>query len=282
MLGPVNGSGTGMASIGNGPGPGRAGGAAATVFVVGAGQGRCIDGIAAGDLIAVDCPGIPDFAALRRCLADDGAGGTRITLPDGSVTRVPGLDAASLGPERFSFGAVPVCFVRGTLIDTAAGARRIETLRPGDLIRTCDNGLRPLLYVSRATYDFGPGPQAMKPLRLKPDALAQGWPERELLVSPEHRLGLPAVAPRLLLAARRLRHLAGVSERPNCRLARYFHLLMERHELVRANGAWAETLLVTETTIRVARIPPELQDKARQMVRPLAMSAAEVAERVEA
>lgn len=257
-------------------------GAAATVFVVGAGGDRIIHGMSERDVIAVDCAGITDFAALRRCLAEDGRWGARIALPDGSVTRIAGLDYRTLGAERFRFGVAPVCFLRGTLIETATGARRVETLKPGDMIRTFDRGWQPLRHVSRSTHDFGPGPQAMKPVRLKPHALARGVPERELLVSPGHRIGLPATAPRVLLAARKLRHLAGVSDRANCRLARYFHLLMEQHELVRANGAWAETLLVTDATIRAAGLPEALQGLARQMVRPLAANAAEAARGVEA
>lgn len=263
-----------MNSGGEGVGLDRGGGAA--VFVVNGG-GRRIGGFSAGDVIAVDHPGIADFAALRPCLDDDGQGGTRITLPDGAVTRLPGLKPGALGPEDFIFGPVPVCFMRGTLIETASGARRIETLRAGEMIRTHDRGLQPLLHVSCASYHFGPGPQAMKPVRLKPHALARGRPARELLVSPEHRIGLPVAAPQVLLAARKLRHLPGVSDRPNCRVARYFHLLMERHELVRANGVWAETLLLTEATVRAARIPAGLRGHARQLARPLAVRAAEAA-----
>ena len=106
-------------------------GAAATVFVVGAGGDRIIHGMSERDVIAVDCAGITDFAALRRCLSEDGRWGARIALPDGSVTRIAGLDYRTLGAERFRFGVAPVCFLRGTLIETATGARRVETLKPG-------------------------------------------------------------------------------------------------------------------------------------------------------
>lgn len=252
------------------------------VFVVGAGGDWCIEGFGPGDVIAVDCPGVADFAALRTCLSEDGQGGTRMRLPGGQVIRVAGLDGHSLGAGRVRFGPGPAGFLRGTLIGTAAGARRVETLRPGDLILTRDHGAQPLLHVSRTELHFGPGAQAMKPLRLAPHALAPGVPEREMRVPPGLRLGLPAAAPQVVLAARKLRYLAGVSGRPNCRVARCYHLLLERHELVRANGAWAETLLLTGTTEALAGIPAALQGKARQMVRPLAVSAAEAAGDVEA
>jgi len=269
---------------GTAPAGARAGAADGRVFVV-AGGDWCIEGFGPGDAIAVACPGITDLAAWRACLGDDGKGGARITLPDGSVTRVAGMDGRSLralGDDRVRFGPGPAGFLRGTLIGTADGARRVETLRPGDLIRTCDRGLQPLLHVSRTEYHFGPGAQAMKPLRLAPHTLAPGLPERELRVVPGLRIGLPAAVPRVVLAARRLRHLAGMSARPNCRVARCYHLLMERHELVQANGLWAETLLLTGTTVASARVPAAWQGAARQMVRPLVARAAEAAGGVEA
>lgn len=257
----------------------------ADTFVVGANSStNTIEDFSAadGDVIAISYPGIASFTDLQPYLSDDGNWGTLISLPDGSVTQVKWLDYGSVSAAQFAFGAAPVCFLRGTLIETAQGTRRVETLGRGDLIRTHDHGWQPLLCVTRSTYRFGPGTHRMKPIRLKPHALARGVPERELRVSPQHRIALPPTAPRMLLPARKLLHLPGVSERPNCRTARYYHLLMERHELVRANGAWAETLLVTETTIREARIPAALQGKARQLARPLAVRAAEAAGGVEA
>ncbi|MEQ8899243.1 MAG: Hint domain-containing protein [Roseovarius sp.] len=117
------------------------------VFVV-AGGDWCIEGFGPRDVIAVDCPGITDIAAWRACLGDDAPGGARITLPDGSVTRVAGLDGRSLGAlgeDRVRFGPGPAGFLRGTLIGTAEGARRVETLRPGDLILTRDHACEDLV-----------------------------------------------------------------------------------------------------------------------------------------
>ncbi len=222
-----------------------------------------------GDLIAINYPGITSFTELEPYLSDDGNWGTLISLPDGSVTQVKWLGYATISASNFTFESGPVCFLKGTLIETEAGPRPVETLGPGDLLLTHDNGLQPLRFVSFQTYRFGPGPHRMKPIRLRAGALGPGCPARELLVSPQHRLALPQVDPQVLVAARKLQSLPGVSGRPGCKTACYYHLLMDRHELLRANGAWAETMLVTEYTIRLARIPPEMRLAGMTPVRPL-------------
>jgi hypothetical protein len=64
-----------------------------------------------------------------------------------------------------------------------------------------------------------------------------------------------------------------VSERPSCRLARYYHLLLDRHELVRANGAWAETLLLTGYSAGLARLPAALRRVKMAPARPIGTTA---------
>ncbi|NNF23942.1 MAG: hypothetical protein HKN63_03935 [Rhodobacteraceae bacterium] len=64
---------------------------------------------------------------------DDDAGGLSgtATLLDGTVITFEEIETI-------------ICFTQGTLIETAFGPRPVETLRPGDLVRTRDRGLRPL------------------------------------------------------------------------------------------------------------------------------------------
>lgn len=45
-------------------------------------------------------------------------------------------------------GAAVVCFAKGTLIDTPAGPRAIETLVPGDPVCTEEGGALPVLWIS--------------------------------------------------------------------------------------------------------------------------------------
>ncbi|MGR3376455.1 Hint domain-containing protein [Salipiger abyssi] len=244
----------------------------ADVFVISADSGtNYIEDYSAadGDILAINYPGITTYDELAPYLSDDGNYGTLVSLPDGSVTQVRWLNYASLSSSNFSFESGAVCLLRGTLIETEEGPRRVETLRPGDRLLTLDHGMQPLLFSSSSTYRFRDGPHRMKPVRLRKHALGPGFPERELRVSPQHRIAIPQDNPRLLVSARKLAGVAGVTDRPGCRLAHYFHLLLGAHELIRANGAWVETLLVTDYTIRLAGIPAELQGMARVPARRL-------------
>ncbi len=220
-----------------------------------------------GDILLVDYPGITTYSELEPYLSDDGNWGTLISLPDGSVTQVKWLNYASQSESDFSFQSGPVCFLKGTLIDTATGARLVETLRPGDLVETLDNGMQPVRYISCRCYKFKNGPHKMKPIRIRPNALGPKTPNRELLVSPQHRIALPQNNPTHIVAAKRLLRLPGVTERPSCKIARYYHILLDQHQLVRANGAWAETLLVTKYSSDQAQLPSQLQRTRMKPIR---------------
>lgn len=85
----------------------------------------------------------------------------------------------------------------------------------------------------------------MKPLRIPPARFGVNLPARELLLSPQHRIALPQTAPKRLVPARRLVDRFGLQQRHHCRIANYYNILMDRHEMIRANGLWVETLLLT-------------------------------------
>ena len=140
-----------------------------------------------------------------------------------------------------------VCFADGTLIATPHGPRPVEDLGPGDLVQTLDHGAQPILWAGGQTVlARGPG----RAYRLARDALGPGLPDRDLTLSAQHRVMLRSgVAARMtgtaevLVAATRLAGMRGIGQRDGIAEMRYHHILCARHELVRANGAWCETLL---------------------------------------
>ncbi len=145
-----------------------------------------------------------------------------------------------------------VCFVAGTLIDTALGPRPVETLAPGDLIQTMDNGLQPLCW--RGAVDITAQDMAMNgklhPVRIAAGALGHGLPRADLRLSRQHRVLVSGAAaqhafgaPEVLVPAIKLAGLPGIAVEAADSAVRYLHLLFERHEIVLANGAPAESLL---------------------------------------
>ncbi len=78
-------------------------------------------------------------------------------------------------------------------VRTPCGARRIENLRPGDLIVTRDNGLQPVRMVwtrSLTAAEIAADP-SLAPVRLKPRAIGPMMPQRDLLVAARHRILVP-------------------------------------------------------------------------------------------
>lgn len=177
------------------------------------------------------------------------------------------------------------CFVQGTLIRTARGPRPVESLRPGDLLVTLDHGLRPVLWrghrrADRAHLDLRPQD---RPIRIAAHALGPGSPARDLLVSPQHRMLLRSViaermlgAEEALVAARHLTALPGIDVQTDDRPVTYWHLLMQQHEVIEAEGAWTESLypgpvaLHAFSPAQVTQIHALLPDLARDGPPPLA------------
>lgn len=148
--------------------------------------------------------------------------------------------------ERRPVGVI--CFLPGTLIDTPGGPRAVETLEPGDRIDTRDSGPQPLVWrgethLSGAELYLHP---SLRPLRIRAGALDGGGPDVDLLVSPGHRLLLPAPAAltderELLVAAGDLEDGRTVRRDFSLTSVRYVHLMLERHEILTANGLPCES-----------------------------------------
>lgn len=182
-----------------------------------------------------------------------------------------------------------VCFCTGTLIETDRGPRAIETLQPGDLVLTRDNGLQPLRWLGQRR--LGPADLAvapnLRPVRISAGALGPGCPAHDLEVSPQHRLMVRSrIARRMfgadevLVAARHLCGLPGIAEIETATEVCYLHMLFDRHEIVQANGAPAESLHTGPMALRslsprarheIFTLFPELRGGAcpRQPARPL-------------
>ena len=93
------------------------------------------------------------------------------------------------------------CFTPGTRITTLRGQVPVETLKEGELVLTRDNGYQPILWIGRralsaAELDENP---AFQPVLLRASSLGPGVPERDMMVSQQHRMLIENAATQLLL-----------------------------------------------------------------------------------
>ena len=184
--------------------------------------------------------------------------------PDGSNTFV--------NNQTPTPGTTNICFTQGTLFDTPTGPRRIEHLRPGDLLVTKDNGPQEIRWIwartwSRPALRANP---ALRAIKVSKDALGNGLPRRDLLVSRHHRLLLSSkIAKRMygktevLAAAKDLTAIKGISIAPLTGPLTYYHILMQDHEILLAEGAPAESLYLGQEAIH--SIAPEARAELKQI-----------------
>lgn len=191
-------------------------------------------------------------------------GGTIIKFDDGATVFLRGVPPEILSKDSFIFDP-PVCFHTGTTILTPRGPCPVEELRPGDLVMTRDHGPQPLLWVTRSLHGPPEPPETWQSILIAPGALGPGIPGRPLRLSPQHRVMIvdPATGAEVLVAARKLVERRGIRALRGQRSADYVHLLLERHALLWAEGAAAETMLVAPASRH--RLPPDLSARLPDM-----------------
>ena len=145
--------------------------------------------------------------------------------------------------------SVTPCFTPGTVIATPQGARAVETLQPGDKVLTRDNGLQEIRWIGSKRVggrDLAAAPH-LNPVLIRQGALGNGLPERDMRVSPNHRVLVASDRTALyfeerevLVSAKHLVNHRGVHDVP-CTGITYIHFLFDRHEVVLSDGAWTES-----------------------------------------
>ncbi|WP_370634872.1 Hint domain-containing protein [Cognatishimia sp. MH4019] len=141
------------------------------------------------------------------------------------------------------------CFTPGTTIATPKGERLVEELRVGDKIITRDNGLQEIRWLGAKTMDWKAlsGEPHLKPILIRAGSLGNGLPERDMLVSPNHRVlvsndktALYFEEREVLAAAKHLVNNNGVHEVDTMGTT-YIHFMFDQHEVVLSNGSWTES-----------------------------------------
>jgi hypothetical protein len=136
----------------------------------------------------------------------------------------------------------PACYRRGTLIRTAHGEVPVEALQAGDLVVTAAGGERPVRWVGHRSMDCRryADPAVIWPVRILAGALGDAVPARDLWVSPGHALLIDGV---LVQACNLINQVTVAQE--SCEHVEYWHVELDSHDVLVAEGAAAESYLDT-------------------------------------
>ncbi|MEP1898404.1 MAG: cadherin-like domain-containing protein [Ascidiaceihabitans sp.] len=214
--------------------------------------GDVVDGNEGGD----------DFDTLDLSGSAPSGGSLQVVFedanPENGVVNYFDSDGNDAGQLTFTnIENVIPCFTPGTLIATPKGERRVEDLAVGDRIITRDNGIQEIRWMGAKDMkaaDFAKA-QHLRPIMISQGALGGGLPERDMMVSPNHRVlvandktALYFEEREVLVAAKFLTGLDGVDV-VDVAWTTYIHIMFEQHEVVLSDGAWTESFQPGDQTL---------------------------------
>ncbi|WP_050527264.1 Hint domain-containing protein [Pseudorhodobacter aquimaris] len=170
------------------------------------------------------------------------------------------------------------CFTPGTLIATPKGEVPVESLTAGDRVITRDNGIQQICWTGVKKMDWGAltvNPH-LRPVMIRRGSLGHGLPERDMMVSPNHRIlvsndrtSLYFDEHEVLVAAKHLVGGKGIFNVDSIGTS-YIHFMFEQHEVVLSDGAWTESFQPGDYTLKgmgnaqrneILELFPELKTK---------------------
>ncbi|MDY7025635.1 MAG: Hint domain-containing protein [Pseudomonadota bacterium] len=174
-------------------------------------------------------------------LADDGivSGVTTDSeyniLLDNSVFTL--ADGSTLTLDNFQIN----CFMTGTKIATPAGEVAVETLAIGDEVTTAEGKTAAIKWMGyrEVSATFAKKNAGAHPVLITAGAFGNGLPTADLRVSPEHAMLIDGV----LIHAEALVNGSTIVREAITRSFAYYHIELEQHDLVLANGAPTETFV---------------------------------------
>ncbi|RYG89224.1 Hint domain-containing protein [Loktanella sp. IMCC34160] len=145
-------------------------------------------------------------------------------------------------------GTIP-CFAAGTHILTPSGERRIETLAVGDEVITADGETHIVRWVQFCSVSYLDQPDAPSPVLISANALGENRPKSDLIVSFQHRIAMGGFGQGegifrdlVLVPAASLTEMKGIRVMRGKRQVVWYHIALDTHELLLAEGCVAESL----------------------------------------
>jgi len=145
--------------------------------------------------------------------------------------------------------SVFICFCGGTDILTPLGYRKVDTLAAGDLVLNDAGEAVPILWIghSGASVEEMRNDPARRPIRIPAQSIANGVPHADLYVSAQHRIVFEGFRtdlyfgePNVMVLAKDLVGAIAEQVTPD-RDVTYFHVLLDRHEMLVSNGLATES-----------------------------------------
>ena len=163
-----------------------------------------------------------------------------VTLASGQT---PNFSAQTLNGHLVLGQGTVVCFAAGTLIRTVRGEVAVEDLKAGDLVVVSSGEHRPVKWMGHRTFDFRGGfkTDPALPIRIVADAFGPGRPSQDLYLSEGHSICLDFVGETLIPVGSLVN---GVTiARAEVDEITYWHVELDRHDIVIANNLPAESYL---------------------------------------
>ncbi|MEP5757737.1 MAG: Hint domain-containing protein [Litoreibacter sp.] len=199
------------------------------------------------------------------------AGATSVNIPGAGTSDTIQFDINGNRIDGdLSPGTSVVCFANGTMIETERGFVPIETLQAGDRISTMDAGPQPIRWISSRKISHL---EMLANPNLRPVILPG---TTKLKVSRHHRMLICGkIAQKMfgqdeiLVPAKDLVGYCGVEMDASAQGVTYFHILLDDHHIINANGISAESLylgkegvnaMVPAARKELETILPELAD----------------------
>lgn len=191
--------------------------------------------------------GFQGTGAAGTIMLSDGSTLTLANIKDSSGNPYSGTwyaDAITSGSDTEIFLATVPCYAAGTLILAERGEVAVENLAEGERIVTLADGvpvLKAVTWIGRRRLDLTahPRPETVMPVRIAAGAIADGMPRRDLVVSPDHAIFIDG----LLIQARQLVNGTTVRQESDWTAVEYFHVELDRHAIMVAEGLPAESYL---------------------------------------
>jgi hypothetical protein len=145
--------------------------------------------------------------------------------------------------EMLGYTVAAACYAAGTRILTARGEVLVENLAAGDMVQAGFAGLTPIIWVGHRRIDCRrhPDPQQVCPVRIVAGAFGPDQPCRDLFLSPDHAVAVDGA----LIPIRLLVNGASIRQESRTPHVLYFHIELDRHDLLLADGVAAESYLDT-------------------------------------